>query len=77
MFSVSYPCFQRKGMMSMAFSRGELITIDAFLMKELYFWKYKELKQKAKKQNPPYIKAKYTTENEFREYVKKPFLYFK
>jgi hypothetical protein len=36
-------------MMSMAFSRGELITIDAFLMKELYFWKYKELKQKAKK----------------------------
>lgn len=52
------------------FSKGELVAIDDAIIDEIYYWKYEEKQQAAKKWNGPYINEPKIDKSTFFERTK-------
>jgi RimJ/RimL family protein N-acetyltransferase len=50
----------------MKFSHGKLVPINDDILDALYYWKYEEQNQEAKRWNGPYIKEQYVSRDNFK-----------
>ncbi|MDT3960046.1 GNAT family protein [Staphylococcus kloosii] len=55
----------------MEFSHGELVPIYDAILDALYYWKYEEKHQEAKRWNGPYIKEQYISKDNFKKEAKR------